>query len=79
MTRYFFDTDDGVFLCEDRHGLDLSHRAEAEKVAIETLADLAREQFSTGSGNRVAISVRDDRATVFEAEVLLQTRVATSP
>ncbi|MCG2640870.1 DUF6894 family protein [Bradyrhizobium sp. GCM10023182] len=67
MTRYYFDIRDSTGLYPDEEGLEFPTQREAEVEAAETLAGLARDLASLDERQDVAVEVRTDSGSLFQA------------
>jgi flavin-binding protein dodecin len=72
--RFFFDTDDGTFFVRDELGAELASVEAARQEAIATASGMARDLFTSGTGTRVVVGVRDGTTSHFEVEVSLRLR-----
>jgi len=62
MPRYFFDMQDGPKTAYDNEGVNLANVRDARREAIETLAQIARDELPLGRDPRsLAIHVADSR------------------
>ena len=59
MARYFFDVREGSQLTFDKEGIEVPDCAFAEREAALGLTDIAREHFSDGNLQDLAIAVSD--------------------
>lgn len=64
MPRYFFDIDDGTAPMRDMEGSELYDVAAAQREAVETLTQMARDAFSGTDGAAFSIVIRDDADAV---------------
>ena len=73
MPRYFFDVDDGNSVTRDDIGLELDGPDVAEREALRTLGDIARDILvEHGSGLTLRLGIRtEERPTVFLATLTL--------
>jgi hypothetical protein len=58
LTRYFFDIVDGERYQPDLEGLVFAEASEAQRAAVEGMADLVRETLIQGSNRKLAMHVR---------------------
>ena len=77
MTRYYFDIRDSTGLYPDEEGLEFPTQREAEIEAAETLAGLARDLASQDERQDVAVEVRTDSGSVFQAAFLFSSSRTT--
>ena len=73
MARFYFDIVDDTFSITDTDGEELADFEAARHHAIATAAAVARDTFPTRADGKVAVTVRTEDRTLFEATVLLQT------
>lgn len=72
MSRYFFDTDDGVRQVRDETGLDLASADDIASAARDLLCDLGFAELLNGKDRVFKAAVRDERgAVVYRASVSL--------
>jgi hypothetical protein len=70
MSRYYFDTHDGVEPFRDDVGLDIETLEHVRRAAIEALPDMAREDLPDGEERTFRVSVRDEQGgVIFVAEL----------
>lgn len=71
MSRFYFDIHEGDEATVDEAGLELPDIAAAQKEAVCTLSEIARDavrgHFGHGECNTVSIEVRNDEGPVLEA------------
>ncbi|MGV7212584.1 DUF6894 family protein [Bradyrhizobium sp. UFLA05-112] len=66
MIRYFFDIRDGAALYPDEEGLELANQRSAEREAVNTLADMAKDPLGMRDQQDIAIEVRTEVGPVFQ-------------
>lgn len=75
MTRYYFDTNDGLSLAVDQTGLDLATMEEVRWAALDALPDMARDALPRRPVRELSVQVRDEQGkVVFTASLVLITR-----
>ena len=77
MTRYYFDIRDSTGLYPDEEGLEFPTQRDAEVEAAETLAGLARDLASLDERQDVAVEVRTDRGSLFQAAFIFSSNRTT--
>ena len=77
MTRYYFDIRDSTGLYPDEEGLEFPTQRDAEVEAAETLAGLARDLASLDERQDVAVEVRTDSGSLFQAAFIFNSNRTT--
>jgi uncharacterized protein DUF6894 len=78
MARFYFDVEDDRFSITDTDGEELADFEAARRHAIATAAAVARDTFPGRADGKVAVTVRTEDRTLFEATVRLQTTLHRS-
>lgn len=74
MSLYYFDLIDGG-LNLDNEGLEFATAAEAQREALRSLPDMAKELLGTKEEHEVSITMRNERGVpVFEATLTIEAR-----
>ncbi|QAU45188.1 hypothetical protein EAS56_17440 [Bradyrhizobium guangzhouense] len=77
MMRYYFDIRDSTGLYPDEEGLEFPTQRDAEVEAAETLAGLARDLASLDERQDVAVEVRTDGGSLFQAAFIFSSNRTT--
>ena len=64
MPLYFVDTDDGDQYMADEDGYDLPGPEAARQIALDAMADMARDKIFDGDQLAIVAVVKDDVGTV---------------
>jgi uncharacterized protein DUF6894 len=72
MTRYYFDIRDGEALYADEEGMELADQTAAEIEAANALGDMAKDLSPLDERHDVAIEVRTDAGSVFQAAFIYE-------
>jgi len=72
MPRYFFDLEDDRFSIGDTVGSDCSSLEAAREQAVRAATCIAKDLFSSGSGTKITVRVRDGDKQLLEAILLFK-------
>jgi hypothetical protein len=72
MTRFFFDTHDGVRAERDTDGVDLPNEETARSEAKAALTDMARDHLPNGNHLELRVTIRDEAGEeIYTASLVL--------
>jgi hypothetical protein len=72
MTRFFFDTHDGVRAERDTDGVDLPSEEMARSEAKAALTDMARDHLPNGNHLELRVTIRDEAGDeIYTASLVL--------